>query len=463
MNESHKMGHGSIHFNVQEQTPAMRGQARQYLLGIPLWTKKKNTLGQVREFLAELGNPDERLQIIHVAGTNGKGSVCADLTAILGEAGYRVGTFISPHLEDVTERFLLDGVPVGEDAFEACFRRVLGVVTRMTERGYCHPTFFEFLFLMAMMLFEQERVDYAVMETGLGGRLDTTNVVEKPLACVITSISLDHTQYLGDTIPQIAGEKAGIIKPFVPVIYDDNRPEASAVISERAEDVGAAFYPVSAQDVGKFRCLAGDKEGTGVPFAAPYQRMNAALALRTLQVIALPGITDDVCRRGLLRVRWPGRMECAAPGIWLDGAHNPGGIEAFIEAVQEQMKPFPGGQSPDRQFPDGQSGGCGIQLLFGAVSDKDYSGMIRMLCEKLPLRRVTVAHIDSERGMDQQVLADQFLACGCRVVEQYPDVDGALEAALKHRTEADTLYVVGSLYLIGEIKERLRRKEYAGF
>lgn len=477
MNDSHKMGHDRIDFNVQEKVqdnvqekvrnnrqdnlqekaPVMGEQAREYLLGIPLWTKKKNTLDQVREFLAELGNPDERLKLIHVAGTNGKGSVCADLTAILGEAGYRVGTFISPHLEDITERFLLDGAPVGEEAFEACFREVLAVVTRMTERGYCHPTFFEFMFLMAMVLFERERVDYVVMETGLGGRLDTTNVVKKPLACVITSISLDHTQYLGDTIPQIAGEKAGIIKPLVPVIYDDNRPEASAVISDQAENVGAAWYPVGAQDIGRFRCLAENGEEGGVPFAAPYQRMNAALALRTLQVLGLPGVTDDVCRRGLLKVRWPGRMECAAPGIWLDGAHNPGGIEAFIKAVKEQMR-----READRKSLDRQAAARGIQLLFGAVSDKDYGIMIRMLCEELPLRRVTVAHIDSARGTDQQVLADQFLACGCRTVEQYPDVDGALSSALEHRTEADTLYVVGSLYLIGEIKERLRRKEYAG-
>ena len=198
-------------------------------MNIPLWTKKKNTLEEVRDFLAELGDPEKDLKLIHVAGTNGKGSVCADLTSVLMEAGYRVGTFVSPHLVDVKERFLLDGKPAAEEDFERSFRQVLSVVKKMAERGYCHPTFFEFVFLMAMVLYGEVRPDYVILETGLGGRLDTTNVIRRPLACIITSISLEHTQYLGDTTVQIAAEKAGIIKPGVPVIYDDNRQEASEV------------------------------------------------------------------------------------------------------------------------------------------------------------------------------------------------------------------------------------------
>ena len=185
-----------------------RENAREYLLGIPMWTKKKNTLSQVREFLTELGNPDSRLKIIHVAGTNGKGSVCADLTAILVRAGFRVGTFISPHLEDIRERFLLDGEMVSEEEFQGIFDQVLPVVRQKAKEGCCHPAFFEFLFLMAMVLFVKEQVDYVVLETGLGGRLDATNSAEHPCLTVITSISLDHTEILGDTIRQIAAEKA---------------------------------------------------------------------------------------------------------------------------------------------------------------------------------------------------------------------------------------------------------------
>ena len=188
--------------------------ARDYLLGIPLWTKKKNTLDEVRDFLEKLGNPDEALNIIHVAGTNGKGSVCADLTAILMEAGYHVGTFVSPHLVDVKERFLYDGKPADEADFSESFARVKAVTDEMMEKGYSHPTFFEFVFLMAMDLYGRKKPDFVVLETGLGGRLDTTNVIRHPLACVITSISLDHTQYLGDTVEKIAAEKAGIINSF---------------------------------------------------------------------------------------------------------------------------------------------------------------------------------------------------------------------------------------------------------
>lgn len=435
-------------------------QAKDYLLRIPFWTKKKNSLEQVGEILKELGDPERRLRILHVAGTNGKGSVCADLTSILMEAGYRVGTFISPHLVDIRERFLLNGEMVGEEDFQSVFEQVLAVVQKP---DYCHPTYFEFVFLMAMVLFDRKKVDFAILETGLGGRLDTTNVVRRPIACVITSISLDHTQYLGDTIPQIASEKAGIIKENVPVIYDDCDPEASAVIRERAVQRKAAAWPVGESVLAGPRAVPENGEGrTGdlsgdtkdeeirrilkeVPFAAPYQVRNAALALRTLQVLQIEGVTEAACREGLKKVRWPGRMEEAAPGVWLDGAHNPGGIRAFIQAVRaQQTEPFR------------------IHLLFAAVSDKDYREMIHLLCEDLSPDRVTVVHLQSERGLGAGSLAEIFRRAGCRQVEAYETAGAALAAALKHKTEGDRLYVVGSLYLIGEIKEYLRRNGDAG-
>lgn len=405
----------------------MEGQACAYLDQIPFWTRKKNTLDAVRDFLAEMGNPQEHLKIIHVAGTNGKGSVCADLTAILKEAGYRVGTFISPHLEDIRERFLFDGELVSEEVFEASFVRVKTVVDRMLERGYCHPTFFEFVFLMAMDMYGKICPDYVIMETGLGGRLDTTNAILHPIACVITSISLDHTAYLGDTIAQIASEKSGIMKPGIPVVFDDNQPEASVVIRQKAVEIGAEYYPVD--DSGRY---------TEVPFAAAYQAMNAALAVRVLDVLQVPGVDETICRNGLLKVYWPGRMEQVGDGIWLDGAHNPGGIGAFIQAVKEH----------------GNAGN--LQLLFAAVSDKDYQGMIRMLCRELSPERVTVAHIDSKRGLDTETLRGQFRSAGCMQVEAYGTVKEALQHALQHKSADNRLYIVGSLYLIGEIKKLLR-------
>ena len=407
-------------------------KARDYLLAIPLWTKKKNTLDEVRHFLKELGNPDEQLRIIHVAGTNGKGSVCADLTAMLMEAGYHVGTFVSPHLTDVTERFLVDGIPVEEAGFSESFTRVKAVTDRLIAEGYAHPTFFEFVFLMAMDLYGRMKPDFVVLETGLGGRLDTTNVIRHPLACVITSISLDHTQYLGDTVELIAAEKAGIIKPGVPVVYDKNDRAAGAVIAEAADRLGSAAYGLTAED--SYR---------GVSFAAPYQAMNAALAVKVLEILDISGVTADICKKALASVCWTGRMQQVAPDVWVDGAHNPGGIRAFVQAVNKQ--------NPSH-----------IQLLFAAVSDKDYHEMIRLLCTQLVLESVTVVQLESERGLQAAALAKQFEEAGCSRVTAFDSTKEALAHVLSGKKEEDRLYMVGSLYLIGEILEDLKLLRPAG-
>ena len=424
-------------------------KARDYLLGIPLWTKKKNTLDEVRHFLKELGNPDEQLNIIHVAGTNGKGSVCADLTAMLMEAGYHVGTFVSPHLTDVTERFLVDGVPVEEAGFSESFARVKAVTDRLTAEGYAHPTFFEFVFLMAMDLYGRRKPDFVVLETGLGGRLDTTNVIRHPLACVITSISLDHTQYLGDTVELIAAEKAGIIKPGIPVVYDNNDRAAGAVIAAAADRLGSAAYGLTAED----SCW-------GVSFAAPYQAMNAALAVKVLEILEIEGVNAEVCRKALASVHWTGRMQQVAPDVWVDGAHNPGGIRAFIQAVKAQnglaVQEKQSAQQPDQGEQNAADMHPQIQLLFAAVSDKDYHEMIRLLCTELSPERVTVVQLKSERGLQADALARQFEDAGCSHVTAFDSTKDALKHVLSEKKEGDHLYMVGSLYLIGEILDDLK-------
>ena len=424
-------------------------KARDYLLAIPLWTKKKNTLDEVRHFLEELGNPDEQLRIIHVAGTNGKGSVCADLTAMLMEAGYHVGTFVSPHLTDVTERFLVDGVPVEEAGFSESFARVKAVTDRLMAEGYAHPTFFEFVFLMAMDLYGRMKPDFVVLETGLGGRLDTTNVIRHPLACVITSISLDHTQYLGDTVELIAAEKAGIIKPGIPVVYDNNDRAAGAVIAAAADRLGSAAYGLTAED----SCR-------GVSFAAPYQAMNAALAVKVLEILEIEGVNAEVCRKALASVHWTGRMQQVAPDVWVDGAHNPGGIRAFIQAVKAQnglaVQEKQSAQQPDQGEQNAADMHPQIQLLFAAVSDKDYHEMIRLLCTELSPERVTVVQLKSERGLQADALARQFEDAGCSHVTAFDSTKDALKHVLSEKKEGDHLYMVGSLYLIGEILEDLK-------
>ena len=399
--------------------------------------------------LEALGNPDEQLKIIHVDGTNGKGSVCADLTAMLMEAGYHVGTFVSPHLTDVTERFLVDGVPVEEAGFSESFARVKAVTDRLTAEGYAHPTFFEFVFLMAMDLYGRRKPDFVVLETGLGGRLDTTNVIRHPLACVITSISLDHTQYLGDTVELIAAEKAGIIKPGIPVVYDNNDRAAGAVIAAAADRLGSAAYGLTAED----SCW-------GVSFAAPYQAMNAALAVKVLEILEIEGVNAEVCRKALASVHWTGRMQQVAPDVWVDGAHNPGGIRAFIQAVKAQnglaVQEKQSAQQPDQGEQNAADMHPQIQLLFAAVSDKDYHEMIRLLCTELSPERVTVVQLKSERGLQADALARQFEDAGCSHVTAFDSTKDALKHVLSEKKEGDHLYMVGSLYLIGEILEDLK-------
>lgn len=438
-----------------------------------MWTRKKNTLEDVRDFLEALGHPDREIPAIHVAGTNGKGSVCAFLTSMLEEAGYRTGTFISPHLVEVRERFLIDGRHVKKAAFEDAFETVLKAVRRMEAAGYCHPTFFEFLFYMAMVIFKTEKVDVMILETGMGGRLDTTNVVEKPSACVITSISMDHTQYLGDTLVKIAREKAGIIKNRAPVIFDDGQREISAVLEGYAFRSGSARYPVGredfrVEDVGdegldiSARMITGDRIHLNIPFEAFYQAVNAMLAVRTLDVLRWEGnmltecwgsqwdttaepvnsgfwnISNEQITAGIKKTRWPGRMEQAAPGIYLDGAHNPGGVDAFLETAKEIVERT--GRRP--------------YLLFGAVSDKDYRNMAAQLCSGLEWAAVGVVHINSDRGLSAHALSEVFKSRASCEVAAYEDTSSALEG-MRERSRGELLFCAGSLYLIGEIKASL--------
>ena len=211
-------------------------EAVDYIEETPKFTKK-NSLDHTRAFLKRLGSPEDSMKILHVAGTNGKGSVCSFLASILHAAGKSTGLFTSPHLVDINERFVIDEKQVSDEAFLMAFQKVMDCVNEMKEEGYPHPTYFELLFLIGMVIFREAGVEYLVLETGLGGRLDATNSIAHPLVTVLTSISLDHTEYLGHTVAAIAGEKAGIIKEGVPVVYDASCKEAEEVILARAKEM----------------------------------------------------------------------------------------------------------------------------------------------------------------------------------------------------------------------------------
>ena len=293
-------------------------EAVAYIEETPKFTTK-NKLEHTKECLRRLGNPQKQFQVVHVAGTNGKGSTCAFLTSVFREAGYSCGLFTSPHLVVINERFQINEKNIDNDTFLRAFEKVKKLADELVAEGSYHPTYFEFLFLMGMVIFADANVDYVILETGLGGRLDATTAVEEPSACVITSISFDHMQYLGNTIEAIAGEKAGIIKPQVPVIYDGHQPEASEVIEKRAKELGSPAFALT-EDMYEmqkntregidfsFHCKYYNTVQLSIPYIAPYQMMNASLAFFTMEQLRdVHKIPLEKLIEGLKNTHWEGR------------------------------------------------------------------------------------------------------------------------------------------------------------
>lgn len=422
-----------------------------YIEEIPKFTSK-NPLEHTKALLNKLGNPQNQMKVIHVAGTNGKGSVCAYLDAMLREGGFRVGLFTSPHLVKINERFKVDGEMVPDQIFVKAFEEVQEIVKEAGREGLDHPSYFETLYLMCMVIFREAEVDYVVLETGLGGRLDATNTVDRPLACIITSISRDHVEYLGDTVEQIAGEKAGIIKAGVPVIYDASQPEAASVIQKRAGKLGAPVFELT-EDM--YEILENTREGIDfsfhcqyyntitihIPYIAAYQMMNASLAFLTMEVLRKEHqLPVETLIRGISKTRWEGRMETIMPGVIVDGAHNAEGVARFVETACYFGKAYP------------------ITLLFSAVADKEYQEMIRTVCESIRPRSVVATQIWGSREVPAGELARLFETYGCSRTVAEPEVGKAFEKALELKGEG-MLFCVGSLYLVGEIKAYLEQRE----
>ena len=404
-----------------------------------------------RELLSRLGNPQEGIKIIHVAGTNGKGSVCAYLNAMLLAGGKKTGLFTSPHLVRINERFQVNGEDVSDEQFLDAFLKVEKAAKEYETEGEGHPSYFETLFLMGMLIFKEAGVEYLVMETGLGGRLDATNVVEKPLACIITSISRDHTEYLGDTLEAIAGEKAGIIKAGVPVIYDASQTGPAAVIAAKAKEMASpawpmepSFYEMKTQSregiTFIFAYPGGEKAELAIPYVAKYQMMNASLAFYTMHILQdVHEIPKNVLAEGLSKIKWPCRMEMAAPGVIIDGAHNEDGIAQFVSTAGYFAKENE------------------ITILFTAVADKHYHEMIGEICEGIHPSHVVATQIDGSRVVPAEVLAEDFRKAGCTDVCAEPEIGAAYEKALE-RKGSGMLFCVGSLYLAGELKAYLAKR-----
>jgi dihydrofolate synthase/folylpolyglutamate synthase len=416
-----------------------------YALGNEIKTVKLG-LERIRAVLDALGRPQDRLHFVHVAGTNGKGSVCAMLESALRAAGRRTGLFTSPHLAEPTERIRIDGAPVSAERFAAAFERVHACVEKLIAEGEIdmHTTYFETVTAMALTVFEEERVDMVVLEVGLGGRLDATNVVIPDLA-VITPIDFDHEAYLGKSIESIAGEKAGILKPGVPAVFARQRPEAARVLEARLIDGRwSEHWPVSNLELdprgSRFQIdrsltvaaqkdvLSRDREGVVLsihcPLAGEHQVENAVTAALALMRLGIP---NSAIEAGIANSQWPGRLEHISdnPEIILDGAHNPAGACALASYVQ-------------RFYANRR-----IRLIYGAMRDKaiaEISGILFPLAEE--------AIVTAPR--QARALAPETL----REISDHPNLTIAadIEAALAIPTDADVTFVTGSLFLVAEAR-----------
>ena len=379
------------------------------------------------------GKPQNRLRFIHVAGTNGKGSTCAMLESIYRASGLRTGLFTSPHLVSFRERIQLNRQLISEDEV---VRLVEGLqpLLKQFPAGH-HPTFFEVVTVMALRFFAEQKCDLVIWETGLGGRLDATNIVT-PLASVITNIAFDHEQWLGDTLGKIAAEKAGIIKPGVPVITTTDEPEALKVIEEAARAQKAPLVMVDGRDA----ALQRPDSAARCPYlslAGEHQKINAALTLATVEVLQnqIP-VTEEQIRAGLASVSWPGRLQLvtgkSGQKILLDGAHNPAGAKALREALE-------------KNFPTAKR-----TLVLGVLQDKDW----RPICETLaPLAaRIHTVPVASERSAHPQELAE-----ACRKINPAAEINvgHSLGEALEKSAGDGFVVITGSLYLVGEALERL--------
>jgi dihydrofolate synthase / folylpolyglutamate synthase len=399
-------------------------------------------LDAINAVLTDLGHPQNDYRIIHVAGTNGKGSVAAMLSTIFQEAGYRVGRYTSPHLERFNERICVNNAPISDSMVVSAYERVSA-----TPRLGRELTFFEFTTAMALYVFARQKVEWAVIETGMGGRLDATNAVQ-PALTVITNIALEHKAYLGNTLAAIAGEKAGIVKAGVPLVTGATQPSVRDVILKHAKGLGAPTY-LKGRDF-RFR-RSGDKRFSYYGISTVWRQLvlglkgrhqieNAALVLAACETLTRMGLADfseDDIRKGLARSRWPGRLEVVSkrPLVILDGAHNLMAARKLAQHLKEQYH--------QRK----------ITLVIGVLDDKACEPILKNLIA--PCHRVIV----TQPSIDRAVPANELAAVARKFatnVSIVPDVGAAVEQALKSSKSDEVVCVAGSLYVVGEAKTALR-------
>lgn len=436
------------------------------------WKHTKIGLERMRDFMHALGDPQEKLRYVHIAGTNGKGSACVMTQSILTAAGFRTGLYISPHLDQFNERLSIDGQMISD----ADLRRLSARVRAAAETLGEEPTDFEMITAMAFCWFEEQHCDLVVLEVGMGGRLDATNVISSPEVCAIMHIGLDHTEFLGDTVEKVAAEKAGILKPGADCVLYHQLPGVMEVVQKRFADVNPdAAARLVTTDPAAFTARARSIDGQvfdyrkrrnlRIQLLGNYQMENAMAVLDIIDCLQRrgfgisedaiqsgasavqapegkqkPGISEDAIRTGLARAVWPGRFELLsrAPLLIVDGAHNPNGVEALVDTIRAY-------------FPDQK-----INFVMGVMKDKDYHTMLRLIA---PYAARFITELpDAHRALRPEELKSEIREYFDGPVETADSVTAAVKRAMElaEGTEAITI-CFGSLYQVADIRRFFRK------
>jgi len=422
-------------------------EAMEYIHSVN-WLGSRPGLERITVLCEKLGHPEKDLRFIHVGGTNGKGSFCCMLSNILTAAGYKTGLYTSPYIERFNERMQIDGESIPDEELAALTGEVKAVADTMDDP----PTEFELITALAFLYYRNNRCDYVVLEVGLGGRLDSTNIIPTPVLAVITGIDYDHTALLGDTSAAIAGEKAGIIKKSCPVLFGEGDDDAARVIREKTVSVcGSAFYHRTdysritdvrlTPDATMFSF--GDCRDITLHMLGLYQLKNAANVLTAVDLLRAEGLTipEAAVYNGLAKAHWPARFEklMTDPTVFYDGAHNPQGIRGAAENIRQYLSPAQ---------PDGK-----VVLCMGVLKDKDFTAMIGELA---PLAdRVFTITPDNPRALPAAETAEVFRSLGTAAASADSLAEGVKNALRYAQDTGRPLVVLGSLYIYGDVKKAL--------
>ena len=397
-------------------------------------------LGTIRNILKGLGNPQNRFPSIHIAGTNGKGSIASGIASILKASGYRVGLYTSPHLVRFNERIQTNGKEISNTRVAGAYNAV-----RNVHYGPREPTFFEFATAMALHEFSEQQVDWGIIETGMGGRLDATNII-KPSVCVISNISLEHKSYLGNTIAEISAEKGGIIKRGIPVVTGVRQKRAVSTIEGIARSKRAPLFRFGKDfrirrnpDRGfNYHGLKNSWKDLNTNLIGRHQVDNAAITLAVCEILKQQGatITENSLRQGIGNIQWPGRLEVVSqkPMIILDGAHNLVAARTLAHFLATEIHPKR------------------IVMVLGMLDDKPYKAMLQSLvpqCAKLVLTRPVI-----DRALSPEALFEEARHLN-QHIDLLPDVESAVKHAVQSAGSRDVVCIAGSLYVVGEAKQAL--------